>query len=155
MLRGIAALSPDEARALCEKVNAYRRATDELPGARKVRCGTDALGAAGAIDNTTPEAMRASCKATYDACVANPSPLPTMDCASFVDMMKGCGDLSADELFACSEEMRRNIAAVADDVDPCAGPLDPKDPLASYNAYTAKLKGATCAPVERKCGRAK
>lgn len=152
----LARLSKDEARHLCERVAAYRNATAELPGAAKVRCGTDALGAAGAPDNTTVEAMRVSCKKELDACLARPPDIPQLDCTSstFMDQMAGCADLTIDELFACTEEMRSMITTLAPQ-DPCAVALDPEDPLAGYNSYIGKLKGQRCGVVDNKCKRAR
>ena len=152
--RSLASLSKDEAQSFCERVAAYRRATAALPGAAKIRCGTDALGAAGAPDNTTAEAMRASCRQELEGCLARPPSAPELDCASsaFMDQLAGCGDLTADEMFACTEEMRSMLAAVAP-LDPCAMPMDPEDPLTSYNGYIGKLKGPRCAIVDSKCKR--
>jgi hypothetical protein len=159
----VASLSKDESRQLCERIAAYRRATAALPGFDKIRCGTDALGAAGAPENTTVEAMRTSCKKELAACMAIGPKLPQIDCTSsagsalvpgFMDQMASCTDLTVDELFACTEEMRSMITAIAPQ-DPCAAAFNPQDPLASYNGYIGKLKGPRCAVVDNKCKRTK
>jgi len=152
----LASLSKVEARQLCERVAAYRKATAELPGFNKIRCGTDALGAAGAPENTTAEAMRTSCKKALEECSTIGPTVPELDCTSsaFMDQMASCADLTADELFACTEEMRSMITTVATQ-DPCAAAFDPQDSLASYNGFIGKLKGPRCVVVDNKCKQTK
>ncbi|HEX5064185.1 MAG TPA: hypothetical protein VFV99_32650 [Kofleriaceae bacterium] len=157
----MASLSKEEARQLCERVAAYRKATAELPGFHKIRCGTDALGAAGARENTTPEAMRTSCTKELERCLASPPTIPEIDCTSsagsglvpgFMDQLARCPALTVDELFACTEEMRSMLTAIAQQ-DPCAMAFDPADTLASYNGYIRKLKGPHCAVMDERCKR--
>ena len=156
----LGALTQAEAKDLCARVSAYRKETAALPGFTKVRCGASALGAAGAPEYTTPEAMRDACTKELEACLNQPLQVPDVDCDSpagsalvpgFMDEIARCPNITADQLFACTEEMRSLMVRIATD-DACAGPFDPKDPLASINAYGSKLKGPRCAEVERACG---
>lgn len=156
----LGALSASEAKELCARVSAYRKETAQLPGFTKVRCSTGALGAAGAPEYTTPEAMRDACTRELEGCLGQPLQVPDVDCdspagsatvPSFMDEIARCPDLTADQLFACTEEMRTLMVRIATD-DACAVTFDPKDPLASYNAYVSKMKGPKCAEVARGCG---
>ncbi len=155
----LSALSADEAKALCTRVSAYRKETAELPGFAKVRCSAAALGAAAAPEYTTPAAMRAACMRELEGCLSQPLQVPDVDCDSpvgsaqvpgFMDELARCPDITVDQLFACTEEMRTLMIRIATD-DACAVPFDPKNPLASTNAYVAKMQGPRCAEVERSC----
>jgi len=144
---------------LCERVKTYRTEVSKLPGFKNVRCATNALGAAGSVDNTTPELMRTACSKEFERCMETGPTLPPIDCherpgTSFVPTMAeqlgGCPQITADELFACQNEMRDAMIQVGG-TDPCALPLDPKDPLASYHAYLDKFAGPKCVAIKAKC----
>jgi hypothetical protein len=155
----LGALSAGEAKDLCARVRAYRKETAALPGFAKVRCSTAALGAAGAPELTTPEAMHAACARELEGCLAQPVQMPDVDCDSpagsaavpgFMDELARCPDITVDQLFACTEEMRGLMIRIATD-DACSVTFDPKNPLASTNAYVSRMQGPKCAEVERAC----
>jgi hypothetical protein len=148
----IASLPTDEAARVCERIASYRNATARMPAAVKVRCGRAAIIDSSTPAQTTPEAMRETCKLTLATCLDSPSAPETIDCASpaFMTKLAGCRDLTVDEVTACSEELRTMLATVAK-VDPCAGTLDPKRPAAGLAEYTNQLRGPRCDVVDAKC----
>ena len=147
-------LNISEADSYCMAASTYRRETGKLPGAAKVRCATDALKAAGSPDNKTAADMKLACQGELASCVTTGPTIPDLDCSThtFTEQLASCGDLTLEEMTACTEEMRGMMVAVAKE-DPCAAAFDPADPGKPYTAYLAKLKGRACAAVSAKCAK--
>jgi hypothetical protein len=145
-----ATLSADELDRACERIEASRRATEALPDSKQQWCRGEALAAAGAPDKTTASAMSAACTKELKDCLDKPRRQVAFDCKAFTAQLVKCGDLTPDDLEACSDEMRSGLPAAAK-ADVCAAAFDPKDSLREYHRYLDSMKGAKCAVVTTKC----
>jgi hypothetical protein len=143
----ISSLSGRELVQLCEEGVAYGARS---PSATTQMCAwTSAMSASNLAHKSPPPTtatLRAECKKAYDACMANPPPIPPADCAAeALDDRSRCtatvGELSHCLLAVAADQANQDLCAE----------LDAEQPLAIVERLVGVYKIDACKPVDDSC----